>query len=136
VTAPLIARAALVAAAVFAAVVLVTWQRSEDDCTDSVKEMFFALKDRVPEPQLDPTVARVEADCPGSSRLVDAGAVLFREGHPRQAADLLREAVEREPDSFSAWAGLASVLADDDPAGSSEAAARAEELNPFYRPPS
>ena len=49
---------------------------------------------------------------------------------------MLREAVEREPDSFSAWAGLASVLAESDPAGSSDAAARARELNSFYRPPS
>jgi hypothetical protein len=44
--------------------------------------------------------------------------------------------VEREPDNFSAWAGLASVLAGDDPAGSAEAAARARKLNPLYRPPS
>ena len=135
-TAPLIARAALVVAAVSAAIVLVAWQRSEDGCTDSVKAMFFALRDRAPDSQLDPTVVRVKGDCPGSSRLVDAGAVLFREGHPRQAADVLREAVEREPDSFSAWAGLASVLADADPEGSSQAAARAKELNPLYRPPS
>jgi hypothetical protein len=136
VTVPVIARVALVAVAVCAAIVLVAWQRSEDSCTDSVKGMFFALRDRVPDAQLNPTVADVEADCPGSARLVDSGAVLFQEGHPEQAADLLREAVEREPESFSAWAGLASVLADSDPAAASDAAARAHELNPFYRPPS
>lgn len=111
-------------------------QRSEERCTDSVKAMFVALRDRVPDPALNATVADVEDDCPGSSRLVDSGAVLFREGHPEQAADLLREAVDREPDSFSAWAGLASVLAKSDPAESSEAAARAQGLNSFYRPPS
>jgi len=136
VTAPLIARAALVVAAVAAAVVLLAWQRSEDSCTDSVKAMFFALRDRVPEPQLAATVAPIPDDCPGSSRLVDAGAVLFQEGHPAPAAELLREAVEREPDSFSAWAGLASVLREADPAGSAAAAARARALNPLYRPPS
>ena len=135
-TAPQIARVALVVIAVSAVIVLVAFQRSEDSCTDSVKGMFFALRDRVPDAQLDPTVASVQDDCPGSSRLVDAGAVLFREGHPRQAEDVLREAVEREPESFSAWAGLASVLVSDDPAGSADAAARAKELNPFYRPPS
>jgi hypothetical protein len=136
VTVPAIARVALVVAAVSAATVLVALQRSEDGCTDSVKAMFFALRDRVPDAQLDPTVADVEADCPGSARLVDSGAVLFQEGHAEQAADLLREAVEREPESFSAWAGLASVLAGSAPAAASEAAARARELNSFYEPPS
>jgi hypothetical protein len=136
VTATAIARAALMIAAVCAAILLIAWQRSEDGCTDSVKAMFFALRDRAPEAQLAATVARIEDDCEGSSRLVDSGAVLFREGHPEAAAEVLREAVEREPDSFSAWAGLASVLAGDDPAGSAEARARARELNPLYRPPS
>jgi hypothetical protein len=136
VSAPSIARALVVATAVCAAAVLVASQRSEDRCTDSVKAMFVALRDRVPEPELDTTVAGVEDDCPGSSRLVDSGAVLFQEGHPEKAAGILREAVEREPDSFSAWAGLASVLEDSDAAASSEAAARARELNSFYRPSS
>jgi predicted Zn-dependent protease len=136
VTAPLIARAAVVAAAVSAVVVLVAFQRSEDACTDSVKAMFFALKDQVPDAQLEPTVAAVEDDCPGSGRLVDAGAVLFQQGHPQEAEAVLREAVAREPESFSAWAGLASVLVKVDPAASADAAARAEDLNPFYRPPS
>jgi predicted Zn-dependent protease len=136
VTAPRIARLALVVVAVSAAVVLVSFQRSEDACTDSVKAMFFALRDRVPDAQLDPTVASVEDDCPGSARLVDAGAVLFQQGQTQQAESVLREAVEREPESFSAWAGLASVLAKAEPAASADAAARAKELNPFYRPPS
>jgi hypothetical protein len=122
----------VVVTAVCAAVVLVALQRSEERCTDSVKEMFFALRDRAPEPRLDATVADIEDDCPGSSRLVDSGAVLFREGYAEQAAGVLREAVDREPESFSAWAGLASVLEDADPAGASEAAARARELNSFY----
>ena len=135
-SAPFLARALLVLTAVCAAIVLIGLERSEQRCTDSVKSMFVALRDRVPEPALNETVADVEDDCPGSSRLVDSGAVLFREGHPEQAVDLLREAVEREPDSFSAWAGLASVLKGSDPAESSEAAARAQDLNSFYRPPS
>ena len=133
---PSIVRALVVAAALCAAAVLVTLQRSEDGCTDSVKAMFVALRDRVPQPELDATVADVEDDCPGSSRLVDSGAVLFQEGHPEQAADLLRVAVAREPESFSAWAGLASVLHESDPAAASEAAVRARALNSFYRPPS
>ena len=135
-SAPSIARALVVATAVCGIVVLVALQRSEDRCTDSVKAMFVALRDRVPEPELDATVAGVEDDCPGSSRLVDSGAVLFQQGHPEKAAAILREAAEREPDSFSAWAGLASVLEESDPAAASEAAARARDLNSFYRPPS
>ncbi len=135
-SAPWIARAVVVATAVCAAVVLVALERAEDGCTDSVKAMFVALRDRVPEPQLNVTVEDVEDDCAGSSRLVDSGAVLFREGYAEQAAGVLREAVEREPDSFSAWAGLASVLRASDPAASSEAAVRARELNAFYSPPS
>jgi hypothetical protein len=131
-----IARVALVVAAVAAGVVLVAFQRSEDACTDSVKAMFFALRDRVPEAQLEPTVAAVEDDCPGSGRLVDAGAVLFQEGHPELAEEVLWRAVEREPKNFSAWAGLASVLAKARPAKSAEAAAHAKRLNPLYRPPS
>lgn len=136
-TAPLIARAALVALALAAAILLVSWQRSEDACTDSVKAMFFALRDRAPAPRTDATVDAIEDDCGGSSRLVDSAAVLFEEGHPERAARLLREAVDREPDSFSAWAGLASVLGrGGDRSGSGSAAARAKRLNPFYRPPS
>ena len=60
---------------------------------------------------------------------------------PRVAAALgvvegVGAAVDREPESFSAWAGLASVLARSDPAGSASAAARAKRLNRYYRPPS
>ena len=135
-TVPLLARAAVVVAAIAAAVVLVSLQRSEDACTDAVKGMFFALRDDAPEAALDATIDGIEDDCPGSGRLVDAGAVLFEQGHADRAAGVLRVAVEREPESFSAWAGLASVLASTDRAASEEAAARAAGLNPFYRPPS
>jgi hypothetical protein len=136
VTALVIARAALVAVALAAAALLVGWQRSEDSCTDSVKAMFFALRDDAPAAALDATVDAIEDDCEGSSRLVDSAGVLFQEGDPDRAARLLREAVDREPDSFSAWAGLASVLARGDTDESAAAAARAKRLNPFYRPPS
>ena len=135
-TASAIARAALVVTAGLAVIVLVGWLRSEDNCTGAVMAMFFALRDRAPEPQLAATVARIEDDCDGSSRLVDSGAVLFEQGHPRPAADLLREAVDREPDNFSAWSALASVLARSDPAGSAEAAAHARRLNPRHQPSS
>ena len=130
---PVIARAALVVTAVLAVLLLASWQRDSDTCADAVEDILFAIRDRA---DVDSAAARVKDECEGSGRLVDAGAVLFQEGHPRQAEDVLREAVEREPESFSAWAGLASVLADGDPAASAEAATRAKELNPFYRPPS
>jgi predicted Zn-dependent protease len=136
VTAPAIARAGLVAAAVAAVLLLVAWDRAEAGCTDSVKSMLFALRDRAPAGELDATLDAIEGDCDGSSRLVDAAGVLFQEGHPDRAARLLRTAVRREPDNFSAWAGLASALARSDRAGSASAAARAKRLNPDYRPPS
>jgi hypothetical protein len=130
-----IARGALVVAALASIVVLVAFHRSEDGCTDSVKAMFFALKDRAPDPALDATLDRVEDDCDGSGRLVDSGAVLLDEGRRAQAARLFDEAAEREPESFSAWAGLRLALDPGDPAAA-EAAARAAQLNPYYRPPS
>jgi predicted Zn-dependent protease len=115
---------------------LLSWERSEAGCTESVKSMFFALKDRVPAAELDATLDSIEDDCHGSSRLIDSAGVLFQEDQPGRAERMLREAVDREPESFSAWAGLASVLAGGDRAGSAEAAARAKRLNPYYRPPS
>ena len=135
-TAPTIARAGLVVAAFAAAVLLIGLQRAETGCTDSVKGMFFALRDEAPTAELDETLDEIEDDCAGSSRLVDSAGVLFQEGHRERAVRLLREAVDREPENFSAWAGLASVLARSDPAGSASAAARAKDLNPYYRPAS
>jgi len=131
-----VARITLVVAAVAAAAVLIAFQRSEDACTDSVKSLFFALKNHEPGARLDETIGAVEDDCPGSARLVDAGGVLYQQHEPERAARVLREAVDREPDSFSAWAGLAAVLAGSAPAAADAAAARARSLNPYYRRPS
>jgi hypothetical protein len=136
VTAPKIARVGLVVTALAAALLLFAWERADTGCTDSVKGMFFALRDDAPVDALDATIDAIEDDCAGSSRLVESAGVLFQQGHPDHAVRLLREAVEREPESFSAWAGLASALALSDPAGSASAAARAKRLNPYYRPPS
>ena len=132
----LVARVVLVLAALGAILVLAGWQRSEDACTDSVKAMFFALRDDAPDARLDETIDSIEADCDGTSRLVDAGAVLFQQDEPERAARVLRTAVDREPDSFSAWAGLAAVLRRADPGAAADAAARARALNRFYRPAS
>ena len=135
-TAPLIARAGLVVAAVAAGFLLIGWERSETSCTESVKSMFFALRDRDPAAELDATIESIEDDCDGSSRLVDSAGVLFQEGQRDRAVRLLREAVDREPEAFDAWARLAMALARSDRAGSADAAARAKRLNPRYRPPS
>ena len=121
----------LVVAALFAVVLLAAWQRDSDTCTDSVKDVLFAIRDD--ESAIEDATDRVEEECEGSGRLVDAGGVLFQHGHPEAAARILREAVDREPESFSAWAGLAAVLRDggdaDEAAG---AAARARSLNSYY----
>ena len=124
----------MVLAALGAILVLAGWQRSEDACTDSVKAMFFALRDDAPDARLDETIDSIEGDCDGSSRLVDTGAVLLQEDEAERAARVLRTAVGREPDNFSAWAGLAAVLRRTDPSEAADATARARELNRFYRP--
>jgi hypothetical protein len=129
-----IARVALFVTALAAVVVIAGFERSEDRCTDSVKSMFVALRDAAAATRLDATIDDVETDCDGSARLVDSAGVLFQEGHADRAAMLLREAVDREPESFSAWAGLAAVLAREDPAAAADAAARAKQLNRYYRP--
>ena len=126
----------MVVAALSLVVLLAAWQRSSDACTDSVKGVLFALRDDAPPDLLNAAVDAVEDDCEGSSRLVDTGGVLFQEDERAQAAGILRTAARREPDNFSAWAGLAAVLREDDPAGAASAAERARELNRFYRPPS
>ena len=98
VTAPLIARVALVVVAVSAAIVLVAWQRSEDALHGLGQgDVLRAERPRSGAAARAQPSTRVEATVPGSSRLVDSGAVLFQEGHPQLAADVLREAVEREP---------------------------------------
>lgn len=131
---PILARAAVVLAAAFAVAVLAAWQSESESCTDSVKGLLFGIRDRDPESQLAAASARVEDDCEGTSRLIDSGAVLFERGHPDLGVRLFREATEREPDSFSAWAGLAVVLADRDPRAAAAAREHARALNPFYRP--
>ena len=126
----------MVVAALAMALLLVSWQRDSEACTDSVKDVLFALRDDVPGPELDATLAAVEDDCEGSAQLIDTGGVLLQQGEPQRAARSFREAADREPESFSAWAGLALALGRDDPDGAAEAARRARALNRFYRPPS
>ena len=127
------ARIGLVVAAVCSVLVLAAWQRDSDSCDDAVKDVLFAIRDR--DARIDAFTERVGDECEGSGRLIDSGGVLFQHGYTDQAAATLREAVEREPDSFSAWAGLAAVLRDEDPEAAAEAAGRARSLNRYYRLP-
>ena len=131
-----VARIVVVVTAVAAIVLLVAWQRDSEMCHDSVKDLLFTLRDREPDPEIDAAITAIEDDCEGSDKLVDAGGVLLQQREPEHAAPSFRIAAEREPESFSAWAGLALALQPEDPAAAAEAARRAQALNRFYRPPS
>ena len=126
----------MVVAAVAAIVLLVAWQRDAETCQDSVEDLLFTLRDREPDSQIDAAVTTIAEECEGTSRLIGAGEVLLDQREPEHAATSFRIAADREPDNFSAWAGLALALQRDDPAGAAEAAKRAQALNRFYRPPS
>ena len=133
---PGVARILMALAAVAMVLLLVSWQRDSEGCTDSVKDVLFALRDDAPQRELDATIEAVEDDCEGRAQRIDTGGVLLQQGEPERAARTFREAADREPESFSAWAGLALALARDDPDGAAEAARRARALNRYYRPPS
>ena len=131
---PIAARIVLVAAALAASLMLVDWQREEERCTDDTKQLFFVLRDKAPAAQIDETLRSAIDNCQGGSRLVGPAVILFNNGERRRAELLIREVLEREPDSFSPWAGLAVIVRRSDPAESRRAAERARELNPLYRP--
>lgn len=133
---PLLVRIALVLIAAFAIAVLVSWQRDEDRCTDTISALFFDLRDERPGAELDAGVQRTIDDCHGGLRLIGPAAVLFEQGDSPRAETVIREAIRREPDSFSAWSALAAIVRESDPAESRRAAARASELNPRHRPDS
>ena len=133
---PVPARIALIVAAAAAVFVLVSWQRDEDRCTDTVEALFVDLRDEAPDERVDAGIERVEADCHGGLRLIGPAAALFQVGEAERAEAVAREAIRREPESFSAWAALASILRGSDRAASRRAVERARELNPRYRPPS
>lgn len=126
-------RALLALAAVGAIAVTLVLDLQQRACDEAIDE-FFAAVDAGPA-GVDSATARINADCePG--RIVDVGFLLNDKREHSLAARVLREATAREPDNFSAWAGLARALSGSDPAGAREAAARARALNPRYPPPS
>lgn len=135
-SAAILTRVALVAAAAAAIVLLAGFQRSEDRCTDAVAALFVDARDRPGTPVIDARAGEVIGECHGSGRLVDSAAALLQVGDREAAERLAREAVRREPESFTAWAALAGVLRQADPAGAREAAERARELNPRWQPAS
>ena len=114
---------AVVAVAVAAALFAVEDDR--DGCEDAARAAFAAS--RGPAAVLDRAAGRLIADCHGSEPLTRISVGLLEVGRARPAARLARVAADREPDSYLAWAVLARTAS---PPEATEAAARAEALNP------
>lgn len=124
------------AAAAAAAFVLVSWQREEERCTDAGSRLLSSVRADAPDRVLDESIGAIVEECQGSLDLVAVAGFLVEVGEAERAEAVAREAVRREPQNFSAWAALASILREADPAESRRAGERASELNSRYRPPS
>ena len=75
-----------------------------------------------------------EFNADSGPELREAGLANFG-GRPREALELLRDIVRREPENFDAWLVMASVAGDSDPELAARARGRARELNPLqFRP--
>ena len=133
---PLLVRIALIAVAVAVGTLLVSWQRDTDRCKTTGQTLFFELRDKAPADRITRRVEETMEYCHGGEALVGRAVIMSNEGEELHALTLAREAVKRDPESFSAWTGLAFVLRESDPAQSRQARKRARELNPRYRPPS
>jgi hypothetical protein len=76
-------------------------------------------------------VHRVQAECRGSHRLVQAADALITGGHVPEAIALTDVALRREPGNFEGWAVLARALETRGLSGPAQRArARAHRLNP------
>jgi hypothetical protein len=71
-----------------------------------------------------------EFNADSGPELREAGLANFS-GRPRDALELLRDVVRREPDNFDAWLVMASVATGTDPELAARARTRARELNPL-----
>jgi hypothetical protein len=74
-------------------------------------------------------VSELRANCRDPDVLAGASVVLMNSGARQDAIRLAREAVRREPDSFSGWVAVALT----DPARARGAIARAKALNPRWQ---
>jgi hypothetical protein len=124
-----LARALTAVAAVAVAAALVAVESERRACDDASRAAFLAS--RGPLETLDPAVDRMIDRCPGSEPLTRISVGLVGFGRPMPATRLARAAVEREPESYAAWAVLAAAGRGD---GARAAQARARKLNPLAAP--
>jgi hypothetical protein len=125
----LVARVALLCAALAVVAILVSWQRSEDDCTEAGATVVREITGSVDRSVLPAALATLTGDCQESRAVLAVAGALNQAGRQSEAEPLARHVARDEPDNFAAWAILSAALADSDPAAARRARARALELN-------
>jgi tetratricopeptide (TPR) repeat protein len=103
-----------------------------DDDPDTLRVYASALSDAGNQPQALAIFARAAALAPGDPRILEAqGTAELRQDHPKEARDLLRRALERNPKLASSWNTLGVALFRTDGARAAiDAWKRAVELDP------
>jgi tetratricopeptide (TPR) repeat protein len=126
----LAARAVLVAVALAAALSVVSWQSTEDDCREAGATVVREITGTESAANLPGAFDTLRGDCHDVRPLLVAAGQLARAERRDEALPLARRAVRREPDDFAAWAVLSEALAEADPAAARRARRRALALNP------
>jgi hypothetical protein len=120
-------RLALVALSAVLVVVLSVRAVDHRACEDARRDLFGSLTGKAQRDAGD--IKTIEERCRGTGALVATAGALRTAGDDAGARRLAREAVEREPESFSAQRALAVVAAG---AEARAAIRRAGELNPRW----
>ena len=120
-------RIAVAAVAVVVAAFFGARLHDHDRCESARKEIFGAafLSGGAPPETLD----RIRESCRGATALANVAGALHAQKKDAQAADLAREATEREPDNALAWSALAQTA--QAPAEARAAERRLTELDPL-----
>jgi hypothetical protein len=105
--------------------------RDHDACQDARSDVFALVAGRGSHDDLGGDLRTIEDRCSGTEALVATAGALRTIGEPRAALKLARDATEREPASFSAWRARAALARGTE---AREATARAQRLNPRWRP--
>lgn len=105
----MVARVAVVAAAIVLAGFAAIDLHDSNACSDGARRIFvFGFTGR--EPVSDGFVDAFAEDCRGSHWLAIASDTLLSRERYDQAARLAREAIRREPDNHEGWVALARTL--------------------------
>lgn len=133
---PVVARLAIITAAVAVAALLASNLRDAQACDRGRRDLFQVVVGRLPAGREAAALADLQRRCRGTDGLVAAAAALDRQGRDRQALGLAYRATVDEPQSATAWNALAVVAARSGRrALAVRAAAQARRLSPLGRPP-